>query len=379
MKKTLFITKYFPPMIGGSIRWYEEVYKRYPVGKAFILTQEYDSYQSFDSKYPAPVIRTKEWGHPSIHPKFLDKYKMIYRAGKKVITNQHIELLHADNAIPAGLVASFLSKKFKMNYILYAHGEEIVLYSRFFPEKYVSPYVYKHAKAVIANSSFTVGLLKNIGVKEKNIHLIHPGVDTEQFRPGLNTSELKNKYNLSNKKIIVTISRLQERKGQDYVIRAMPLVLKDIPNTHYLIVGDGEERERLEKLVRDLSLEDKVTFVGFVSEKELPYYYNLADVFILANRVTSTSDVEGFGMVFIEANACEKPVIGGKTGGAIDAIVEGKTGLFVNPTNEKDIANKIIYLLKNPDKATHMGKYGRDRAVKEFGWDHIAKRIQELG
>jgi len=379
MKKTLFIAKYFSPMVGGAIRWYEEVYKRYPVGKAFILTQEYENYQSFDRKYPAPVIRTKEWGHPSIHPKFIDKYKMIYRAGKKVISHQHIELIHADNAIPAGLIALLLGKKFKINYILYAHGEEIVLYSRFFPEKYVSPYVYKHAKAVIANSSFTVGLLKKIGVKEEKIHLIHPGVDTEQFRPGLNTYELKDKYNLLNKKIIVTISRLQERKGQDYVIRAMPLILKEIPNAHYLIVGDGEERERLEKLVKELSLEDKVTFVGFVSEKELPYYYNLADVFILANRVTSTNDVEGFGMVFIEANACEKPVIGGKTGGAIDAIIEGKTGLFVNPTDKKDIAEKITYLLKNPDKAIAMGKYGRDRAVKEFGWDHIAYKIQKLG
>jgi len=344
MKKTLFIAKYFSPMVGGAIRWYEEVYKRYPVGKAFILTQEYNNYQPFDNKYPAPVIRTKEWGHPSIHPKFLDKYKMIYRAGKKIITNQNIELLHADNAIPAGLIALFLGRKFKINYILYAHGEEIVLYSRFFPEKYVSPYVYKHAKAVIANSSFTVNLLKELGVKEENIHLIHPGVDVEQFRPGLDTSELKNKYNLLNKKIIVTISRLQERKGQDYVIKAMPLILKEIPNAHYLVVGDGEEKERLEKLVKDLSLEDKVTFIGFVSEEELPYYYNLADVFILANRVTSTNDVEGFGMVFIEANACEKPVIGGKTGGAIDAIVEGKTGLFVNPTDERDIADIKLYI-----------------------------------
>ena len=366
-------------MIGGAIRWYEEVYKRYPVGKAFILTQQYDNYHLFDDKYPAPVIRTKEWGEPSIHPKFLDKYKLIYKAAKKIVINQHIELLHADNAIPSGLIALFLSKRFKIGYILYAHGEEIVLYSRFFPEKYVSPYVYKHAKAVIANSSFTVGLLKKIGVKDKNIHLIHPGVDVEHFKPDLDTSELRKKYNLSNKKIIVTISRLQERKGQDYVICAMPFILKEIANAHYLIVGDGEERERLEKLVKDLSLEDKVTFVGFVSEEELPYYYNLADVFILANRITSTNDVEGFGMVFIEANACEKPVIGGKTGGAIDAIIENKTGLFVNPTDEKDIANKIIYLLKNPDKALDMGKYGRQRAIKEFSWDYIARRIQELG
>jgi len=379
MKKTLFITKYFPPMIGGAIRWYEEVYKRYPVGKAFILTQEYNNYQIFDNQYPAPVIRTKEWGEPSIHPKFIDKYKIIYKAAKDIIKSQHIELLHADNAIPSGLVALILSKKFKINYVLYAHGEEIVLYSRFFPEKYVSPYVYKHAKAVIANSSFTVNLLKNIGVKEQNIHLIHPGVDTKHFNPNLDVSRLKIKYNLVDKKIIVTISRLQERKGQDYVIKAMPLVLKEIPNAHYLIVGDGEEKPRLETLVKDLGLKDKVTFVGFVKEEELPYYYNLSDVFILANRITNTNDVEGFGMVFIEANACGKPVIGGKTGGAVDAIIEGETGLFVNPTDEKDIADKIIYLLKDVDKAKEMGEKGRKRAIEEFGWDNIAKKIQVLG
>ena len=378
MKKTLLITKYFPPMIGGTNRTYEEIYKRYPIGKIFILTQEYANYQKFDNLYPAPVIRAGVWGEPSIHPKFLDKYKLIYKAAKKIVISQNIELLHADNAIPSGLVALILSKKFKINYVLYAHGEEIVLYSRFFPEKYVGPYLYKHAKAIIANSRFTVDLLKKIGVKEENIHLIYRGIDPDQFRPGLDTSELKNKYNLTDKKIIVTISRLQERKGQDYVIRAMPLILKEIPNAHYLVVGDGEERERLERLVKDLSLEDKVTFVGFVSEEELPYYYNLADIFILANRITNTNDVEGFGLVFIEANACGKPVIGGRTGGALDAIIEGETGFFVDPTDEKDIANKIIYLFKNPDIATRLGKIGRERAVKELRWDVVSKKIQEL-
>ncbi len=379
MKKTLFITKYFPPMIGGAIRWYEEVYKRYPSGKSFILTQEYGNYQSFDINYQAAVVRTKEWGDPSIHPKFLDKYKMIYKAAKKIVISEDIELLHADNNIPAGVIALLLSKRLGLNYIMYAHGEEIVLFQHFFPEKYVSPYVYRHARAVIANSSFTVNLLKNIGVRSENIHLIHPGVDTDHFRPDLDVSSLREKFNLQDKKIVITISRLQERKGQDYVIRAMSLVLKEVPNAHYIIVGDGEERERLEGLVKDQSLEPYVSFVGCVSEEELPYYYNLADVFILANRITSTDDVEGFGMVFIEANACEKPVIGGRTGGAIDAIIEGKTGLFVDPKDEKDIAEKIIYLLKENNKAAELGRNGRKRAVRDFQWDSIASRIQGLG
>lgn len=366
-------------MIGGSIRWYEEVYKRYPSGYAFVLTQKTEGWEEFDAKYPVSVVRTTPWGHSSLHHRYAKIYWEIYRRAKFLIQREGLVLVHCDIVLPAGLIGYFLKLTCHFPYILYAHGEEITLYRQLKPEKYIIPLIYKKAKAIIVNSRFTRQLLLEMGVSPSQIHLIHPGVDTNYFRPNLDSTFLREKHDLKDKKIVLTISRLQERKGQDFVIQAMPKVLKQIPNAHYLIVGDGEEHSRLEKMVRELNLEKHVTFTGFVDEDVLPYYYNLADVFILANRETETKDIEGFGMVFIEANACGKPVIGGRTGGAVDAIIDGVTGFLIDPTNVNAISQKIVFLLTHPHKAEEMGKQGRERAVREFQWDNIAKRIQGLG
>jgi phosphatidylinositol alpha-1,6-mannosyltransferase len=164
------------------------------------------------------------------------------------------------------------------------------------------------------------------------------------------------------------------------VIRVLPTVLKNIPDLKYIIAGSYEKKycQRLQQLVEDLNLGDIVTFTGYVQPHEIPLYYNLCDVYIMPSReLENKGDTEGFGITYLEANACEKPVIGGKSGGVVDAIVDGKTGFLVNPEDEDEIADKLILLLSDPGLAQKLGKNGRDRIEKGYTWNIITKDILE--
>jgi phosphatidylinositol alpha-1,6-mannosyltransferase len=167
--------------------------------------------------------------------------------------------------------------------------------------------------------------------------------------------------------VIVTVGSLTARKGHDMVIRALPRLRETVPDITYLIVGQGGYRAKLEELAMSLGVRDRVIFVGQVSAEDLPDIYALADVFVMPSREHLEScDVEGFGLVFLEASACAKPVVGGRSGGIPDAIVDGVTGLLVNPNDAEDIANSLARLLTNSNLAIRLGQQGRCWVTKDF-------------
>jgi phosphatidylinositol alpha-1,6-mannosyltransferase len=179
--------------------------------------------------------------------------------------------------------------------------------------------------------------------------------------------------------MILTVGNLVERKGHDMVISALPEVQKVIPDVTYLVVGDGRYRSNLEQLAVTRGVRDRVVFAGQVPEKELPEIYSLCDVFVMpARERLDECDVEGFGLVYLEANACGKPVIGGRSGGIPDAIVDGVTGLLVDPHDPIEIANALIQLLRDRELSTKMGHEGRKRVVRDFTWERIARQVQGI-
>jgi phosphatidylinositol alpha-1,6-mannosyltransferase len=179
-------------------------------------------------------------------------------------------------------------------------------------------------------------------------------------------------------KVILSVGNLVPRKGHDMVIRALPRVRQVVPEVTYLIVGEGSYGVQLENLATALGVRDRVIFAG-PSAEDLPDIYALADVFVMVSREQLQScDVEGFGLVFLEASACAKPVVGGRSGGIPDAIVDGVTGLLVNPHDPEDIANALARFLSDTDLATRFGQQGRSRVVKYFGWDRIADQVQGI-
>jgi len=170
---------------------------------------------------------------------------------------------------------------------------------------------------------------------------------------------------------------MQRRKGQDMVIQALPRIRQNMPQVKYVLVGTGEELASLTTLARELGVHDSVVFAGNVLDQELAAYYAACDVFIMPNRQID-SDIEGFGIVYLEAGAAGKPVIGGKSGGTDDAIVDGVTGIRVDGNSSVEIADAVVDLLSAPDRAKTMGQRGRQRVESEFAWDAVVARTRQI-
>jgi phosphatidylinositol alpha-1,6-mannosyltransferase len=174
------------------------------------------------------------------------------------------------------------------------------------------------------------------------------------------------------------LGRLVERKGIDMMLEALHALDASLPPWHYMVVSDGPDRERLESLTAKLDLQDRVTFTGYVERHELPIYYNLCDIFAMPNREvsgTGTLSVEGFGTVFVEAAACAKPVIGGRSGGAVFAVDDGVNGILVDPTDLDDI-KRSIQILQDVETRARMGTNGVEFA-KRFSWDRSAEILRQ--
>jgi len=207
---------------------------------------------------------------------------------------------------------------------------------------------------------------------------IAPGIDIDHFCPQ-DSSQLRKDLKLDNKRVIVSVGRLVHRKGQDHLIQSMPEILKSVPNAHILMVGQGPYLSHLKKLVQDLNLVDHVSFIGRIQYTQLPQYICAGDVFVMPSRSRFFGlEVEGLGIVYLEASACGLPVIAGSSGGAPDAVVDGVTGIVVDGENNQEIAHAVITLLSDLEQAKKIGTAGRDWIVKNWRWEIWSQRFNEL-
>jgi phosphatidylinositol alpha-1,6-mannosyltransferase len=219
---------------------------------------------------------------------------------------------------------------------------------------------------IVANTSNTKTELVKLQQAPHRIAIIYPFIDPDRFRPNIDGSRVILRHRLIGKRILLTVARLDEVKGIDIVMRAMPHVLDAVPDAVYLIVGDGPLRKRLKTLASELGISDRVIFTGRVDywSEELPQYYNACDVFVMTSRgTTRKGETESFGIAYLEAGACGKPVIGSRVGGVQEAIRDGVTGMLVDPTDVRDVANAAIRLLTDDRLAREMGQKGRQFAV----------------
>lgn len=209
---------------------------------------------------------------------------------------------------------------------------------------------------------------------------LSPGVDVERYRPDVDGSAVRRLHGLEGRPVVGCISRLVPRKGQDMLIAAMPTIMAAHPRAMLFIVGSGRDRERLRRLVRRVGVEDSVVMTGGVPAEELPAYYAATDVFAMPCRTRKAGlDVEGLGMVYLEAAATGKPVVAGDSGGAPEAVMEGETGYVVrDPRTVDAVARPIIGLLDDPARAARLGERGRRWACEQWTWHRQAGRLKEL-
>jgi phosphatidylinositol alpha-1,6-mannosyltransferase len=371
----LLITMDFPPREGGLQTWAFELARHLHRlgGPVTVLARKPTAAnRAFDRRLSFPVWRMggHDWDH-------YGHLYVAYYLLKFLALRGHKPLVYATHW-KTGLVPAVLGSLIGMKVLIGAHGLEI-LKEKGILQRWLIRQAFRHAHRGIAVSSFARQALIRLGVPEAKLVRIPNGVDTKTFCPGKRPSDLIGRYHLEDRKVILTLARLVPRKGQDQVIRALPAVLQKVPDAVYLVAGKGGDEARLRALADSLGLGGRVIFCGYVPADEVVDHYRLADVYVMASReIEETGDVEGFGISFLEAGACRVPVIGGRSGGVSDAVIDGVTGLVVDPEDPDRIAGAIVRLLTDEEYAGRLASAARRRIVENLQWEHMAHRCLRL-
>jgi phosphatidylinositol alpha-1,6-mannosyltransferase len=372
MLKSLLITYFFPPKIGGIENYLENVCKQLPNDRILVLTDKLNNDFDFDKKYQYKILREELFPWKFIRPSWLP---LIWRV-KKIIIDEKIDIIqfgHYSNLVTLGL---FLKKPL----FVYTHGVDTLIPQKSYFQKKLMIFNLKRAKYIIANSEFMKKEIIKLGIDNRKIIVCRPCLDIDLYDKNYKIDEIKKKYNLYGKKVILTIGRLIERKGQDSVVKALPKIIEKVPAAHYLIIGEGPYRPELELLIKKMKLEDKVTLFGSIEDRpeiKSPFFH-LSEVFIMPARKTSEHDIESFGIVYLEAQINRVPVIASFLGGASEAVSDKVTGFLVNPNNIDEIADTTIKLLTEPELAKEMGEKGREWVIKNFNCQDQIKKIVNL-
>ena len=377
-QRYLVITELFLPTKGGTAVWFDEVYRRLGGKEIHIVTAAVPGAAAHYAAHPNSVhrhdLRRVTW----LRPESLAMYVKLFVRSLALALRHRFDAVHAGRALPEGLVAWLVARLTGRPVAIYAHGEELTGWGR--GNKYRAMcFALRHADRVIANSGFTHQTLVGMGVEARRISVIHPGVDTGRFRPGLPSQDLRSGLGLSpDAKLLLSVGRLQRRKGFDTVIRCLPELVAAGLDVHYAIIGIGEDDDYLAGLAQQSGVGDRVHRLGHVPLEDLPRWYNACDLFVLANRDIA-GDTEGFGIVFIEAAACGKAVVAGRAGGTGSAVLEGVTGLRIDGESQIEVTAALAAILGDEDRREALGASGLARARESLNWDAVAARTLALG
>jgi glycosyltransferase involved in cell wall biosynthesis len=266
-----------------------------------------------------------------------------------------------------------MSKLCRIPYFTITHGVDVWKLNR------INLYGLKKSGKILTVSRFTRNkiLAQLPDYAEKDIFIIPNTFDPEKFRPGPKPQHLMERMKLDKSdKVLFTVARLaksEQHKGYDKVILAMSNVVKELPNVKFIIGGTGDDGGRIKQMIRQNGLETTVLLPGFIPDAELPDYYNLCDVFVMPSKK------EGFGIVFLEALACGKPVVCGKQDGSVDPVLDGETGILVDPDNTQEIENAILKILRGEVDQHHLdGEYLRTRTLEEYGIDAFRTKVNRF-
>lgn len=370
----LFVTSNFPPMDGGiAVFDYHICKELFARGhKVVVVANQFQGCEDFDSKQDFSIVRL----NGKIRPTSVEYlYNVLYLTIKEKIEVIFFGHFGSTHWLGGVLVKNIL----KLPYLILVHGTEFNAYFHTFTmyDRLASKIVLSNAKIILVNSFSTKRLVESHGYPSEHIKIIHPGTDPESFHPLIDSALLREKYCLNGKKIVMIASRLVKKKNHINLLNAFHNVVKKIPNSVLLIVGQGEEKESIIAKINELHLNNYVKFVGYVDPSKMSKYYAVCDVYVMPSK-TVGHDYESFGIVYVEANACGKPVIAGKSGGIEDAVIDGVTGLLVDPENVEEIAQAIIRLLTDQEYARQLGENGRRRVEKELNWRMVGKKIEEI-
>jgi phosphatidylinositol alpha-1,6-mannosyltransferase len=340
-----------------------------------VLTNRTAGCSEFDRRQSFPIYRANI--NPATIPipfvSSLIRYSVLITAAVYLVLRYRVSVIHCGEPEPAGVVGYILHILFRMPYMMYVHDDPEIPGLRWYPK--LMRHCYRKSSGIIAACSQARRNVMRYGIDGGRIAVIRTALQ-KGFLNLADPSPVRDKHSLHGKKVLLTVGRLVEEKGHDEVLRLLPTIVQSTPDVVYLIVGKGPEEKRLRELVRQYGLTDNVVFTGFVLNNELPSYYAACDLFIMLNKEKNGVAREGLGMVFLEANAQAKTVIGSTSGGTADAIVDGETGYRIPLSQEETLAGRVTELLIDEQKRLNVGMNGRGRVLRDFAdWQSCSESL----
>lgn len=364
--KTLVVTNDYPPRIGGIQRTLEALVEQLPPDRVAVLCPAFDGSEAFDARASYRVFRQPE--------RFLWPTRAIARRVEAAISDFGADVVLFGATYPLALIGPRLAKR-GTPYLPAAHGFEYWLSIAPGAHGLMRRATSRATRVPVMCSEFIARVVRTAVRERVPVSVMYPGADVETFHPDLPFDDLLEAHGVAGRPLVVCVSRLVPRKGQDVLIRAMPEIRRRVPDATLLVVGGGPYRDRLEEMGRHAPT-GAVVFAGQVSEVDLPRYYRAGDVFALPCRARLGGlEVEGWGNVFIEAAACGRPVVVGDSGGARETLVDGVTGRLVDGSDVTAVADAVAALLEDPARAEAMGAAGRARVERHFTWQRAAAQL----
>lgn len=372
MTRTLVVTNDFPPRPGGIQTFVHALTARLPSDSVVVYAPAWRGAAAFDARQPFPVVR-----HPT--SLMLPAPSVLRRCGD-IARAEGCSRVMFGAAAPLGLLAPALRRRGVERFVALTHGHEAgwatlpaarQLLHRIGDAVDTVTYLGEYTRMRLARALSDAAAAR--------MAWLAPGVDGDVFRPGSGGERVRERLGLAGRPVTVCVSRLVPRKGQDVLIRSWPAVLDAVPGAALVLVGGGPYRETLRRMADDLGVGHAVRFTGSVPWDQLPAHYDAGHVFAMPCRTRRFGlDVEGLGIVSLEASASGLPVVAGASGGAPDAVIDGETGVVVNGRSPAAVAEAVTGLLRDPHRANAMGERGRVWVRAEWRWDLMAARLDAL-
>lgn len=372
MPTTLLVTNDFGPRAGGIETFVIGLLERIPAGEVLVYTSKQADSAAYDAKWLSDfnvrVIRDRS--------SILLPTPRVIRNLRKVIRSEGLTRVWFGAAAPLALASRWLRSAGAKHSVALTHGHE-VWWSKIFPFSWAMREIAKNVDITTYLGEFTHSAISPRFRDAEKLLKIAPGIDTHHFAPR-DATELRRKYGLENRPVIISVGRLVHRKGQDRLVEAMAEIVKKVPQAALVFVGEGPHRKELDRLVSLHDLHNHVIFIGRINYQDLPQYISMGDVFAMPSRSRLMGlEVEGLGIVYLEASACGLPVIGGASGGAPDAVIDGVTGYVVDGNDLSAIAERAIKLLQSPDTRREMGRAGRAWVIENWRWEIWSEKFNK--
>ena len=379
MRKTLIVTNDFPPRPGGIQAFLHNMALRLEPERLVVYASTWkrgregvEATAAFDAEQPFTVVRDSTT--------MLLPTPAATRTAVGLLREHGCTAVWFGAAAPLGLMAPALRKAGAERLVATTHGHEAG-WAQLPASRQLLHRIGESTDTITYLGEYTRSRIAGALSPEAAARMVQlpPGVDEKVFHPGSGGAEIRARLGLTERPVVVCVSRLVPRKGQDTLILAMPRILARQPDAVLLIVGGGPYEKELRRLVRETGVGDSVRFTGAVPWAELPAHYGAGDVFAMPCRTRRGGlDVEGLGIVYLEASATGLPVVAGDSGGAPDAVLDGETGWVVRGGSPEEAADRIVALLGDPELRRNMGERGRQCVEEKWRWDLLAERLRAL-